>query len=1312
MDLPATFGDYELLERIATGGMAEVFLARSFGVEGFERRVVIKRILPGLSRSAHFVSLFIREAKISALLTHPNIVQVYELGRVGEDYYIAMEHIHGRDLTRLMRRQRAEGAVLPMDLAVYVAAEIARGLAYAHSRIDARGVPLHIVHRDVSPHNVLLSFQGEVKLVDFGIARLVGNEEEEGQPGGGKFAYMSPEQATGGRVDHRSDIFSCGIVLYELLVNHRLFQDPDPQRKLQLVRDAVVPDPRLELPGLPDRLWEILQQALARDPADRYQSADQLEEDLRALLFEQGSRADEARLAASLRERFADEVGTDPDAALLMGMARQLRAMEAPPESPDTPAEPNSPARPDGRSSPLEERKRVVFLVAELIGVTDASSRIEPEELLRQEDERLRAAQRVVERFGGWLDDFNHDTLTVLFGLPRAHGDDLTRCLACAQGLSRALGRAREGGGTARIAVGVHVGEVAASGENTVRYVPLGDTLKLARRLASIAEPGQVLASAAVSAQAGEGWRFSPGPPMTRRSVPGEVDTWALVGRRARARGGPGSRWIRRGDEMERVAVALHKLAEGRGGIISLTGEAGSGKSRLVLELRELARRSGARFVVARAAPYGGDRPLSTLREIVASIAGIEEDDGPEELRDRLARLHELRLDSADLATLGALFAVELGSDAAPSREAQQTAASRLIRGLAERGGVLIAVEDIQHTTPRERELLAHMMRSSAQQRVLWLVSSRCGLPEDIPAIQAEIHLGRLGVTAQRQLLADVLGAREVAPELNALVTQQSEGNPLYLVELVAALVRSGSVNVVSRRADLVGEAPELGLPPTLEDLIAARVDSLEAADRGALRIAAAVGLRFSAALVAEAGGLTDTDATLRRLVDAGLVSPAERDGGLHSFGSELVWEVVRRSLLESQRRELHRRLAEATDRLYADHPEPHLEALAGHLFEGGLTLEAARTVRRAGDAHRRGAFLERALACYMRGVQWLSQPVEGCTRDESDALEASLRLRAGEVAVLLGAHRQAEQLLQVALDISADSADSSTEIGCYLALGRLYTANGSTELGRANVEQGLVLARTLGDINHEVALLETLGSLACDEGAYPEAEEALQEALRLAGDDDHLAAIARLGLGTRYWRAGDLERAAEQLRRAREHAKNANDPILLGRVVNNQGIVHHAAGRIHEALACFREALELRRGTGYRPGVVVNLHNIGDALMRLGDNARAFAAFQKARDAAEESGLARGVAMNDIYLGYLTGLRGEPSGMDILRQATAAATQLRDEETALTGRWLEGRLMKRQGDPEGELLLRGALERARSVGAEWIARDIEADLQ
>jgi serine/threonine protein kinase len=317
IDFPTRFGKYELLERLAMGGMAEVFLARSFGVEGFEKHLVIKRILPGLARSPRFIKLFIKEAKITAGLAHPNIVQTYELGRVGEDHYIAMEYIHGQDLTRVNRALRAEQFRMPMGLAVYTVAKMLRGLGFAHTLSDAQGRPLNLVHRDVSPHNVMLSYQGEVKIFDFGIARLLGDTmgvENQVAPRGGKFAYMSPEQATGRPMDPRSDIYSAGIVLYELLVGQRLFKHSDPQEKLRMVREADIADPRQQHPNIPEALWAILKRMLAADPGDRPDRAELAEEELWGFLFSYGLRADAKEMRAFLQDLYPDQGGGVPRA--------------------------------------------------------------------------------------------------------------------------------------------------------------------------------------------------------------------------------------------------------------------------------------------------------------------------------------------------------------------------------------------------------------------------------------------------------------------------------------------------------------------------------------------------------------------------------------------------------------------------------------------------------------------------------------------------------------------------------------------------------------------------------------------------------------------------------------------------------------------------------------------------------------------------------------------------------------------------------------------------------------------------------------
>src|SRR5882724_3566760 len=259
MRQPIKFGNYLLLERIAVGGMAEVFVAKAFGVEGFERLLAIKKILPTMGEDAEFIHMFVDEARIAVQLSHANIVQVLELGKHDENLYIAMEYISGRDLRQLIERFRKREQSVPVPQACLIVAEVCEALDYAHRKRDASGKPLGIVHRDVSPQNVLVSFDGDVKLIDFGIAKAE-TRLQNTQSGilKGKFSYMSPEQVRGHPIDRRSDIFAAGVLLWELLCGRKLFSGESDFAVLEKVRKGDVPPPRSLSPHVPERLERVV----------------------------------------------------------------------------------------------------------------------------------------------------------------------------------------------------------------------------------------------------------------------------------------------------------------------------------------------------------------------------------------------------------------------------------------------------------------------------------------------------------------------------------------------------------------------------------------------------------------------------------------------------------------------------------------------------------------------------------------------------------------------------------------------------------------------------------------------------------------------------------------------------------------------------------------------------------------------------------------------------------------------------------------------------------------------------------------------
>jgi eukaryotic-like serine/threonine-protein kinase len=280
---------YRVLEKIAAGGMAEVFRAESAGLEGFKKTVAIKRVLPHLSEKKQFIGMFLDEARLSAHLNHSNCVQVFDIGVGDNTYFIVMEYVDGSDLKGLIEYFRKTNQRFPVEEACLITVRICEGLAYAHELHDGNGKSLHIVHRDMSPPNVLITKNGEVKIVDFGLAKA-NSQLEQSEPGiiKGKFSYLSPEAALGQDVDARTDIFAAGIILWEMLAGRRLFLGETDLETVRQVQRAEIPSIRQLNPKVSAELERVLNRALARDPRTRHQTARELGRDLNEVLFQCG----------------------------------------------------------------------------------------------------------------------------------------------------------------------------------------------------------------------------------------------------------------------------------------------------------------------------------------------------------------------------------------------------------------------------------------------------------------------------------------------------------------------------------------------------------------------------------------------------------------------------------------------------------------------------------------------------------------------------------------------------------------------------------------------------------------------------------------------------------------------------------------------------------------------------------------------------------------------------------------------------------------------------------------------------------------
>jgi serine/threonine protein kinase len=335
--MPSRFGKYTLIRKLATGGMAELFLAIQKSVAGFEKLLVIKRILPSMNQDRAFIEMLLHEARIAATLSHPNIVQIFDVGQHDGQYFIAMEHVHGEDLRSIVRQMKKKGVLeFPLEHALAIVLGMCAGLSYAHEKHELDGSALNIVHRDISPQNVVVTFTGDVKIVDFGIAKSdsrVGEATKSGKLKG-KVPYMSPEQARGEVIDARSDVFSTGVMLFELTTGKRLFKGASEYETLRLICERDYPRPSDVRSDYPADLEPIVMKALAKDANDRYQSAREMQSDIESFVRRHQIAVSHIALNQFMQGLFEDKLAMQKEALLqgkqLADIIEMQHALSAP----------------------------------------------------------------------------------------------------------------------------------------------------------------------------------------------------------------------------------------------------------------------------------------------------------------------------------------------------------------------------------------------------------------------------------------------------------------------------------------------------------------------------------------------------------------------------------------------------------------------------------------------------------------------------------------------------------------------------------------------------------------------------------------------------------------------------------------------------------------------------------------------------------------------------------------------------------------------------------------------------------------------
>jgi serine/threonine protein kinase/tetratricopeptide (TPR) repeat protein len=1303
----AAFGRYRLLERLGQGGMAEVFKAKSYGVEGFEKILVIKRILPELARSQEFVDMFVHEAKLAVRLSHANIVQVFDLGKasggegiVGSDaYYMAMEYVQGLDLASVLGRSRRSQGALPIQLGAYVASEVAKGLDHAHRRRDEQMRPLGIVHRDVSPQNVLVSFEGEVKVTDFGIAKArgaldrSGHEDTHARALQGKFGYMSPEQAQGESVDARSDLFSLGTILYECVAGVNPFSAPTTFETLRRVQACEYPPVELLRPEVPPELIGILKIAMAKHPDDRYPDAGRLYEALLAFLYTQGSRYGAHELAEFL-SRFRDSIEASTSTAsrdpMLEADAANPRVERTPVEIPATRraasvrVDRGSGLAAIERAIDLGERREVTALVLELPRETP--------------DHVVDKAAHVIERWGGRVTRREAGHIAALFGLGDPDGRDTEMATRCALVALRSLDASRAPG------AGLHIGRIhiSASGEPTDddRMGALFDT---ARELARVRD-GQAAISTHAMRQVRALFEFEPITESDQQTHVASVLVKALRGP-AETYG----RFVGRKEELRRVGEVLAAATKRTSRVITVRGDNGVGKTRLLYEVERRLRKGGYNvgFHTASCPPRGNDFPLSGIVSMLQVLCGTNEGDANDRILAVQPRLRALGLNAdevnAVLTVLGANVPAATGDGNAPLRQAFV----RMVQSLCEDRPHTFAW-DVAHAMDEESfVLLDEVLRRLRQARLVFIFAARAGFshPLERTTGHVAIDLGDLAVPEVERLVAMRLGVDSVSDEILRFVRARAGGHPLFVEEVIKGLVDAGGVTVAERRVvemNLVGQ--DLALPKTLRGLVASRVSRLSSDDRAMLQAASVlrdpIDVNVLSSMLGRAmPSLERSIATLKAhhfVVDRG---PSEL-----RFTSPIVPEIVADALTPEAAREMHAAAGQALESTLGARAWEQAARIAGHLYEAGDRERAATYFAKSGERRLETRQLDAAARDYARAV--VLADVVTRTPEELAAWLAGL----AAAVRLVRSCPEAPELCRRVIERVDQAQDRRVRVRAHVAAGQLLTAVQLMDQARRRLDDARALAGT--DPQLMVPVLIAGADLATNRGDLRRAAQLLDELRNLAptlADEREKHRVA-LHLAQASAGVGDRIGAVARLGEA-EHALPDDRMAALERV-NVRSVVDLLTRDFRSAVLHSEMAIDMSREMGLTHEAMLNLHNLGVALVQLDDAPRAHQAFRESLAMCEEHGYERLANHNRMFLAYLDGMQGAADADKLLVQGLAYAESKEFVWELVGGGALLAKLLHRRGRTDAA---RSEYERARAAamrtGHKLIADECEAAL-
>jgi tetratricopeptide (TPR) repeat protein/class 3 adenylate cyclase len=1200
-----TVSHYEIIDKLSDGGMGVVYRARDTRLD---RVVALKFLLPQFSYSDVAERRFIMEAKAAAALDHPNICTVHEIGEAGDGrLFISMPLYDGESLKAKLTRGPLEA-----PQAIDYTRQVCHGLAKAHER--------GIVHRDIKPANVLVTDDGLVKIVDFGIAKLA--DVTMTATGGviGTVSYMSPEQADGAKVDHRSDIFSVGVMLYEMLSGTLPFDGPS----IPVIMNAILSEEPASLgshcPSLPDRLVAATHKALAKDVDARYQSIQQLATEL---------------------DQFDRSItrGTDAGTAI----AGQHRAAEL---------------RPEG------ERRQATIVVCYLAGYDDMVESLAPDQVDYVAERCEGAAGEIVTRHGGVVNRYSGDELVAVFGIPTTHEDDTVRAARAALELrdqiremefSRDLGLA----GSIDLQVGISSGSVVAqastSGDQQYRMV--GDALHVAGRAAEEADVGEVLVSAESRRLLAPFFATEEGTELKLKGG-AQSATFRLLGEsglqtRLEAAEVTGlTAYTGRKGERDTLQSRAEQALRGDGQFVSIIGDAGLGKSRLLFEFSKSITQQPVTILRGRCQSYAGNSAYLPFLNMLRESLGLPSGDlRATDLEDALSRLRGIDEGLVEFFPLYLhLLTISTEQFSPPKhlkgedlRVAIMEALSALLTLRTTQQPVVLLLEDWHWVDDASADALAQLAALVPSYPMLVVVTHRPDYAADFGSgpNYTRINLTPLDLGAALEIIKSVLDVDTVPDEFAELIHSRTGGNPFFLEEISEALREDGTIEIKDRGIVLAGSLEKHQLPDTVQAVIRSRLDRMDGDARDVLCYASVIGREFTRDILQ---CIRPDDTTLLQSVETlkglGLIQQTRILPHVsYRFKHALTQDVTYESLLHHQRKDLHGRVGEAIEQIHADQLDEQYDLLARHFTRAehwhkavDYGMNSSSRAWQLSQFQESLSILENTESCLMklpddtdrrrtltrlllrkerlfelmglrrRQLQIIDRLIvlPEVLADPAQLSEVYIRL--GDVHILLRNHDAAEEALHKALDLCRQLGDAAQERKTLRSIGLLRWHQGRNQESLQVMERVLAadrknndLAAVIGDISNITAVLKDLGD-------YKRGKTYLNEAIQIAETIESTSKVAYLEhiLGTVYRMMGETKSALEHHRRAAAVSESNRLWVQHGFNLSSVANIEWQQGNTEEAIQTYERAVRMLRRTRHAEGLSHSLRTLADILVGL----------------------------------------------------------------------------------------------------------------